>query len=286
MHTSFLAHARARYLWVASTIAFICLALYAWHDPLQPPNGGTWLGYGLGTLGLVIILVLSYLGRRKRDFKGGSGSVKGWVSAHVYLGIALLLIGTIHTGFQFAWNVHTLAYGLMCAVIATGLYGIVVYETFPARRNKLTNGLSLDELFLKLEDIDRQLLLLANHTEADVRALVVSAVERTTVGGGMLDQLLALDHSTAFVDGRIVGNRQQLPVLDLLIARLTETDTNLVQLTTIIRSFTERRKLLHTIRTDIQLQAFLKIWLYLHVPLTFALLAALIAHTFAVFVYW
>ena len=30
----------------------------------------------------------------------------------------------------------------------------------------------------------------------------------------------------------------------------------------------------------------LEIWLYLHVPATFALLAALIAHILSVFLYW
>ena len=33
-------------------------------------------------------------------------------------------------------------------------------------------------------------------------------------------------------------------------------------------------------------KAFLDIWLYFHVPLSFALLAALIAHIVSVFFYW
>ena len=37
---------------------------------------------------------------------------------------------------------------------------------------------------------------------------------------------------------------------------------------------------------DLQLQALMEIWLYLHVPLSFALLGALTAHIVSVFFYW
>ena len=42
-------------------------------------------------------------------------------------GLSLIVIVTLHTGFQFGWNVHTLAYGLMLLVIVSGIFGIVVY---------------------------------------------------------------------------------------------------------------------------------------------------------------
>ena len=40
------------------------------------------------------------------------------------------------------------------------------------------------------------------------------------------------------------------------------------------------------IRRHVQLKALLEIWLYVHVPLTFALIAALFAHVIVVFFYW
>jgi len=39
-------------------------------------------------------------------------------------------------------------------------------------------------------------------------------------------------------------------------------------------------------RRDVQLKAMLEIWLYFHVPLSFALLAALAGHVISVFYYW
>ena len=79
-------------------------------------NGGSWYGYLLGTIGALLILWLTLLGVRKRAMTRRRWSLKAWTSAHVYLGLSLIVIGTLHTGFQFGWNVHTLAYALMMLV--------------------------------------------------------------------------------------------------------------------------------------------------------------------------
>jgi hypothetical protein len=45
----------------------------------------------------------------------------------------------------------------------------------------------------------------------------------------------------------------------------------------------EKSAVLKRIRADIRYKALMEVWLYLHVPLTFALLAALTAHVISVF---
>lgn len=47
-----------------------------------------------------------------------------------------------------------------------------------------------------------------------------------------------------------------------------------------------RKALVARINRDIALQTRLQVWLLVHVPLTFALIAALIAHVVSVFFYW
>jgi hypothetical protein len=47
-----------------------------------------------------------------------------------------------------------------------------------------------------------------------------------------------------------------------------------------------KQALLKRARSDIAYRARLQLWLYLHVPLSIALLAALLAHVIAVFFYW
>ena len=54
----------------------------------------------------------------------------------------------------------------------------------------------------------------------------------------------------------------------------------------LIRTFNSRRGLLQAIREDIRMAAIIQVWLYVHVPATFALISALLAHVYAVFIYW
>src|SRR5690349_8857929 len=98
MHESILNYARSRYLWAALALMTGSLAAYIWHDPGGPPNGGTWLGYTLGTIGALLIVWLMLFGVRKRRYLNSIGTLRGWLSAHVYLGTTLILVVLLHTG--------------------------------------------------------------------------------------------------------------------------------------------------------------------------------------------
>lgn len=287
MHTTFLSYAKGRYFWLSAGLLLICITAYQMHDPKPSPNGGTWLGYTLGTLAALMIVWLAYLGRRKRNFAKGWGTVQGWVSAHVYLGTSLIVIATLHAGFQAGWNVHTFAYVLMCLVIFSGFFGVWSYRNYPSERNALKKNQSLDEIFLQLEEIDAQMTRLGAEADNTVRGVVSSAIERTVIGGGYIDQLFGRDKSRVTIDGTVIPNTQQQKALDYLVERRTRAQGDeSILLAELIRALGNRKRLLGTIREDIRMHAMIQVWLMFHIPLTFALFAALIAHIFAVFVYW
>jgi hypothetical protein len=48
----------------------------------------------------------------------------------------------------------------------------------------------------------------------------------------------------------------------------------------------KRAEQLAQIRGALRIRALLEIWLFIHIPLTIALIAALIAHVVSVFFYW
>jgi len=49
---------------------------------------------------------------------------------------------------------------------------------------------------------------------------------------------------------------------------------------------TRKSTLIDRVRRDLRYRAVMEIWLYAHVPLSFALLAAVIAHVVSVFYFW
>src|SRR3546814_8850500 len=116
-HEGFLRHRGFRWMKIATALCVAAIAAYLLTDPTPRPSGGTWVGYTLGTIGALLIVWLSLLGIRKRAITAGRWSLKAWTSAHVYLGLSLIVIATLHTGFQLGWHVHTLAYALMMLVI-------------------------------------------------------------------------------------------------------------------------------------------------------------------------
>jgi len=54
----------------------------------------------------------------------------------------------------------------------------------------------------------------------------------------------------------------------------------------LIDMISRKKGLATRVARDIQYQAMMEIWLYIHVPISFALLAALTAHIVSSFFYW
>jgi hypothetical protein len=293
MHQSFLSFRGRRYLWVALALCAASILAYAWHTPRSTPNGGTWLGYTLGTVGAVLIVWLTLLGVRKRSYRSRLGTVQGWVSAHVYLGLALIVIVTLHTGFQFGWNIHTVAYVLMMLVIASGLVGISAYLRLPVQMSQNRASLTLEQMWTELADLDQRCAKVASRLPSVFSDAASSNRDRTRIGGSVWAVLTATDRSQVMLPGgggaaAIQANPDQSRLLDWLggeLARSTDGDrTRMIgELVSIVSA---RRIVLKRLRRDAQIRGWLEIWLYVHVPLSLGLLGALIAHIVSVFFYW
>jgi len=82
-HEGFLRHGGYRWAKVAGLAAVLAIAVYWFVDPQPRPNGGSALGYVLGTVGAGLIVWLTALGVRKRAMTPGAWSLKAWTSARV-----------------------------------------------------------------------------------------------------------------------------------------------------------------------------------------------------------
>jgi hypothetical protein len=278
-HEGFLRHERWKWLKVALVISAVAVLIYAFNDVQPRPNGGSIYGYTLGTIGAGLILWLTMLGIRKRAMTEGRWSLKSWTSAHVYLGLSLVVIGTLHTGFQFGWNIHTLAYALMMLVIASGIFGIVAYSAIPRLLSNNRGETTQVQMLEAVKQLDRQLHDAAQPLEHRYAELVRMSLEDDPFGGGLIARLTgrypkcgtraaqaAIREETGGRPSLSGVGGDPLEKVDVLLER--------------------KEAALSRIRRHLQLKALLEIWLYVHVPLTFALIAALLAHIIVVFFYW
>ncbi len=275
-HESFLRHADYRYAKIAGALSLAALLGYLVIEVEPRHNGGSWYGYLLGTVGAGLIVWLTLLGLRKRLITPGRWSLKGWTSAHVYLGLSLIVIGTLHTGFQFGWNVHTLAYVLMLIVIISGIFGIYFYARIPRLMSDNRAETSQVEMIQEIDAIDRELRETARPLdEADV-ADVERAVTATKLGGGLMTRLSGFDRTCATARAlRRLRDRDGDGTSDMRAAR-----------DAVIGLLVRKTVLLERTRRHIAFRTVLELWLYVHVPVTFALLAALTVHIVSVFFYW
>lgn len=282
MHESILDFRRYRYLWISLVVCIVAISAYVWHDPIQPKSGGTWLGYTLGGVSVALIVWLLVLGIRKRSYNSRLGSVRGWTSAHVYLGTSLLVLATLHSAFQFGLNLHTLAYALMVLVIASGIWGVVVYRRNPQLMTRNRAGMTREMMAAELDELGEECLRLADAAGSQVHEKTVSALSNDPLGQPRWRNLIGGRYWT----GRI-GRAQTTLEQHLTHELAGETDRQRIEaLQKLLDAVARRRRLSAKLARDLRLQAWMELWLYLHVPLSLALLAALIAHIVAVFFYW
>lgn len=273
-HEGFLRHRGYRWLKIAGVICLLAIIGYAAADAQPRPNGGSWMGYTLGTIGAGLIIWLSLLGIRKRAMTAGAWSLKAWTSAHVYLGLALIVIGTLHTGFQFGWNVHTLAYSLMIVVIVSGIFGISAYATLPAALSSNRGEMTQGQMLEGLQAIDRQLVEAAQPLARHWADQVIAALDEEAFSGGLWR--------------RLTGRHPRSPTRAAMDAfNLADAAEAADPAFRRVEGLLQRRAAqLERTRRHLRIKALLEVWLYVHVPATFALIAALTAHIISVFYYW
>jgi hypothetical protein len=192
----------------------------------------------------------------------------------------------------------------MLMVIFSGFFGVWAYLRYPSLMTSNRSSTTRAEMIDGIREIDRQALALATALDPGVHALLLRSIERTPLGGGVWAQLTARDATEEVLEklrNAFTGNKEQaekasgktdpgmsgqtiVRIVDF--ASRNEDQSQAENLRKLIDLLSRKRALAGQLTRDMQLQALMEIWLYLHVPLSFALLAALIGHIVAVFFYW
>ena len=276
MGTSFLTYRSGRWLWISLASALVLVLHYLYYRSRTVAYGGSVEGllYGVACTGLIAILM--YLGIRKRSYSSSSGTLQGWVSAHVYLGLLTLLIIPMHAGFRFGWDVHTLAFVLLAIVVLSGIVGIVLYLNIPSRLTKFEARQQADKID---GEIGRLLVDMRALVKDKSDALVqlykseVAALQEARLQGwslllrGQGSDLLALRSADLAKKVSSIPSEDQaaFQILSQLLLKKAQLELNLMR--------------------QMRLRNALQAWLYVHVPVSIVLVVTIGLHLVMVFVY-
>jgi hypothetical protein len=264
-----------RYFKLAVIVIIITFTAFMLFEPAVGHYGGSWLGYILGTLSAALVLWMAWYGVRKRRYRS-SGSTQGWLSAHIYLGTALTVTATLHSGLHFGINIHSLTYGLLLIVVVSGFFGNYAYMIYPRLMTENMGEDSLDGLILRIAETDKLARQIALEMPDDINFTVNRACQETYIGTGLFEQLKGFQSNcpTAIAVQKLSNLGNDLPIEQRKLYR--ELYSIMVR----------RQSLVKRARQDLMYRARLGFWLYFHTPFAVALLAAMIAHIVAVFFYW
>ncbi|MEC7641838.1 MAG: hypothetical protein VYC17_06745 [Nitrospinota bacterium] len=269
---NFINHGNYRWFWINLLFLILMFILYFLDEPLKGRGGDTPLGYFFGGLATVGILVLMWFGRRKRSYSSTAGTVMGWLSAHVWIGLALIILVPLHSGFQFGWNVHTLAYLLMLATIISGIWGAFNYIQYPSQIMSHRGGDSKKEILGKIQQVTNDVRDL-EQDKSDEFIKLVSYIN-FPFEPGLKTMVFSRTIPDASTDATLAHYITDLPHQERDIAIKT---VNLIR---------TKKKLIDSLRSEIGVDFILKVWLYFHIPLALSLCLALAIHIFSVFYYW
>jgi hypothetical protein len=262
---TFFSYKRYRWFWICAVSLIIAIIYYLGDASIVVASGGTTLGYIYGIVAALGILYLLWYGVRKRSYSARFTTLKGCLSAHVWIGLALLILVPLHSGFQFGANIHTLAYVLMVIVILSGFWGAVQYVKLAyqieSHRGNGTLPALIDQVYLLSDEIER-----GTQNLSDGAAKIIYSIDLT-----FKPSILSSFHKLPQLSREALAQA---------IATLPEGERSTVLALT--EQVISKRSLIERVSKEVRVSSLLKFWLYIHVPVSIALFLSVIVHIIAV----
>lgn len=253
---------------------------YVLYNPTKGPSGSSLYGYTVGILSAAGIVYLMLFGVRKRAYYSSRSSLQGWLSAHVWLGMALIVWVPLHSAFEFGCNLHSLAYYLMLITIFSGIWGAINYRTIPYETKSNRGSASLKLLLAQFEEAGRGVDKLCSEIKTGPSGEIIS--ERLKKISSKLNHARIVSPWRAAFGGQ-PPVRLDKELASQMLEALPEHDLELGH--KLIYLIDSRYDLVNLINDEIRSTTLLKCWLYIHVPVACACLMSLIIHVVAVLFY-
>ncbi len=218
------------------------------------------------------IVVLLLLTVRKRLVILPLGRVRRWLQVHIYLGVATIGVFLVHTRYRLPDSApEWLLWGLFVGVAASGLIGALLSRRIPPQLEARGERI----LFERIPVFRAQLA-----DEAEALALTSikagDAVSLTELYTKVLADYFARPRNiVAHLQGSTLPLKRILGELDSIERYLDDTEKH--------RLATMRELVVAKNNLDFHHAngGLLKLWLFFHIPPTYALIVAIIVHVLA-----
>ncbi len=227
--------------------------------------------YASGWFLLAVIVFLAAYNIRKSFPFIPLGSSAAWLQAHIYLGLLTFLLFAIHISFRVPNGFfECLLAGLYLSVFASGLIGLYMTRRYPRRLTMLGD----EVIFEHVPVLNRQLcdsaeaLILQCNSEAGTSAIPEFYVNRVRS---------YMDGHRDFLQHLFFGSSRRFHALSReMTDQMRYLNENERSLLTQLQQHVLRK---HQLDSQFALQAALKCWLFVHIPLTWALLVFAFFHS-------
>ncbi len=141
-------------------------ASYYFYAQREFPHGGSNWGLAYGIAGTALILLLAFFGIRKRWYRSTFGTLEQWLQSHIYLGLLVLVVLMFHTGMRFNDRVAVATLVLVIIVVASGIFGAILYVTVPRMLTEVESNLSVEDMSDQLNQLARAMARIASGRSA------------------------------------------------------------------------------------------------------------------------
>ncbi|HZI18873.1 MAG TPA: cyclic nucleotide-binding domain-containing protein [Pyrinomonadaceae bacterium] len=231
--------------------------------------GGTWLTlrWITGLVGLGGVAAVMTYPLRKQVYRRRAGALRYWMLAHVYLGLVAGIALLLHGGRTTGGLLTSLLMISFDAVIATGLFGVLVYLVAPRIMTSIEGEpLLVEDLRARREELRETLEEIGQRSSPELREFVRRRVRGKVFAFGYLlrqyfrreelSELLASAREEYEAEARALDPEQRRLLLDAVEATVT----------------------LRRVDSLIYLHQLLKLWLAPHVVATSLMLALMFVH--------
>ena len=222
-----------------------------------------------GWLLFVLILCLTLYRARKSITMVPIGSAASWLQFHIYLGVLSVVLFALHIGWRVPDGGLEISLAVLYILVAaSGVIGLALSRIIPRRLTRRGEEVILERIPIFLAEL-----------RSDAEQLVLDSVEATD-SSTIEEYFLANLHDffarpRNFLHHLVASNRP-------LFTLLNELDNLGRYLNAEEREFHDRLRELVCKKDELDfhyaLQLMLKVWLFVHVPLTYSLLIAAGVH--------